>query len=344
MTLPARVRGVVEELELDLRGRVVLTEAATGPYVVTPVIAALAGAEVHAYTKATRYGTVTEVSRQTLTLARQLGVDHRLNILDSLDEATIRRADVITNSGHLRPLQRSWLRHARSDTVIALMFEAWEVRPGDMDLAYLQSRGIRVVATNERHPDVGVFSYLGELAVRQIHLAGLSLTRNRFVLYCNNPFGPYLAATLSAVCGELIVIDEVGAREAYADTKISWYGDCADFRAQLPRDDIDGIVLAAYPFDREWVGAGGIVGADWLAQNLPGAALLRFAGHVDEAALRRHQIPHFPEHVPAGHMGSLLSELGPDPVIRLQAGSFKAAEVALAGGTHFRGQPIAEWL
>ena len=43
--------------------------------------------------------------------------------------------------------------------------------------------------------EVDVFSYLGELAVRQIHLAGLSLTRNRFVLYCNNPFGPYLART-----------------------------------------------------------------------------------------------------------------------------------------------------
>ena len=48
--------------------------------------------------------------------------------------------------------------------------------------------------------------------------------------------------------------------------------------------------------------------------------------------------------MPIGHMGSLLSELGPDPVIRLQAGGLKAAEVALAGGSTYRDIPILEWL
>ena len=47
----------IERCELDLSGRVVLTEAATGAYAVTPVLAALAGAQVYALAAATRYAT-----------------------------------------------------------------------------------------------------------------------------------------------------------------------------------------------------------------------------------------------------------------------------------------------
>jgi hypothetical protein len=224
------------------------------------------------------------------------------------------------------------------------MYEAWEWRAHDLNLAYFKSRGIRVVATNERHPDVDVFSYLGELAVRQIHLAGLSLTRNTFILYCNNPFGPYLARTLAALCGELIVVDDNANPRAYEGPTITWVGNLDQLKEQLPRTDVAGIILASYPFEREWIGTAGPIQPQFISDNFPGAVVLRFAGHVDEPALSRLGIRYYPDRVPVGHMGSLLSELGPDPVIRLQAGSFKAAEVALAGSSTYRDIPILEWL
>ena len=61
MNLCSKLNQVVEGLELDLQKCVILTEAATGSYVVTPVLAALAGATVYAFTRPTRYGTVAEV-------------------------------------------------------------------------------------------------------------------------------------------------------------------------------------------------------------------------------------------------------------------------------------------
>ena len=328
MTLAGKVARASSELQLDLRGRVVLTEAATGPYVVTPVLAALAGAQVYAYTRATRYGTVADVVEETRALLRELDLpEDAVTVLDSLPHDVVARADVITNSGHLRPLDEAVLRHARPDAVIPLMYEAWEERAEDLDLAYARARGIRVPATNEHHPDVDVFSYLGELAVRQIHQAGLSLTRNRFVLFCNNPFAPFLQTTLAALCGELVVAHDVD-----------------ELVARLPLPDVTGVVLAAYPFDEEWLGTDGAMSPEFFAENLPGAVLLRFAGHVDEAALSKLDISYHPEGVPRGHMGTLLSDLGSDPVVQLQAGGLKAAEVALAGGTSYRGEPILEWL
>ena len=55
----------VTEMRIDLDGAVVVTEAATGAYAVTPIMAALAGARrVFAFTRPTRYGSVAEVVRQ----------------------------------------------------------------------------------------------------------------------------------------------------------------------------------------------------------------------------------------------------------------------------------------
>ena len=44
----------VEALDLNLKGKTVLTEAASGAYVVTPLLAAIAGAKVYAFTRTTR--------------------------------------------------------------------------------------------------------------------------------------------------------------------------------------------------------------------------------------------------------------------------------------------------
>ena len=74
-----KIEDAVDRLNLDLSGKVVLTEAATGAYIVTPVIAALAGAEVYAFTKDTRYGTVAEVRKQTNELI-ELFRDKNLNV------------------------------------------------------------------------------------------------------------------------------------------------------------------------------------------------------------------------------------------------------------------------
>ncbi|MCX7669243.1 MAG: hypothetical protein N2439_04145, partial [Anaerolineae bacterium] len=76
---PARVVGLIRRtitfFELDLSGLVVLTEAASGPYVVTPIIAALAGAaRVIALTATSRYGSVEAVIAQTRALAELCGV------------------------------------------------------------------------------------------------------------------------------------------------------------------------------------------------------------------------------------------------------------------------------
>src|SRR5256885_16892305 len=79
MRLARLVDEAVARLRLDLRDAVVLTEAATGSYAVTPVIAARAGAaRVYAMGRDTRFGSVGRVTAGTLDFARLLGVGGRI--------------------------------------------------------------------------------------------------------------------------------------------------------------------------------------------------------------------------------------------------------------------------
>ena len=78
----------IAALQLDLRGLHVLTEAATGAYAVTPVVAAAAaGASVTALTKSTRYGSVDDVCRQVLSLAAELNLADQIQIVETLTAA-----------------------------------------------------------------------------------------------------------------------------------------------------------------------------------------------------------------------------------------------------------------
>ena len=166
----------VADMRIDLDDAVVVTEAATGAYAITPIIAALAGARrVYGFTRSTRYGSVAEVVRQTHDLAVEAGVLNRIEVRTDRPASVIDEADVVTNSGHVRPIDRELIRRMRPGAVLPLMFESWEIQAGRFDLALDEAvdRGIRVAGTNERHPLVDVFSYLGdhggEAAVRRGH-------------------------------------------------------------------------------------------------------------------------------------------------------------------------------
>jgi hypothetical protein len=295
----------VERCALDLSGRAVLTEAASGAYVVTPVIAALAGAWVTAVTSDSRYGTVVEVERATMHLARSLGVADRITITTQRTPALFAAADVITNSGHVRPIVGDLAAAIRPDAVLPLMFEAWELQHGrlDIDLDGLSARGVRIAGTNERHPDVDVFSYLGPMAVAHLADAGVSAYRSRIAVLCDNPFADYIVGGLKA---------------ARADV------DAAPTLGNLPDAVPDALLVAMTPTSSSVLSATDLskIAAAW-----PGCVIVQFWGDIDRALC---PLPYWPvQPPPQGHMGVLPSRVGPEPVVRLQAGGLKVAQVLL---------------
>jgi hypothetical protein len=69
-----------------------------------------------------------------------------------------------------------------------------------------------------------------------------------------------------------------------------------------------------------------------LAHVAPRATLAQVWGDIDRAALLRLGVPVWPPEPPRhGHMAILLGALGPEPIVRLQAGGLRAAELVRRG-------------
>jgi hypothetical protein len=292
----------IERCDLRLDGFAVVTEAATGAYVVTPVLAAMAGAEVFAVTRATGFGTVEEVREGTSSLAAVCGVAERVRVFETLPEEAIRTADIVTNSGHVRPIDARMIALMKPGAAIPLMYESWEFRDTDLDLDACARRGIGVAGTNECHPSVDVFSFLGIMAAKLLLDAGVAVFGSDVLLLCDNPFGPFLFAGLRGAGARVHCARQLPAAASY-----------------------DAIVVAMSPGGTPAIGARH---ASVLAKEFPGAVVADFWGGIDRRALRDDGVPFWPlADVPAGHMGILPSAIGPEPVIRLQCGGLKIGEI-----------------
>lgn len=304
--LVALMRQAIERCDLQLHNTTVLTEAATGAYAVTPVIAAMAGAKkVIALTQNSRYGTIEDVIAQTQQLAQIAGVEGRIEFATSKTADIVAQADIITNSGHVRPLDAETIAQMKPTTAIGLMYEAWEFRTEDLDLAACHQRGIAVAGVNERHPSVDVFSFLGIMAVKLLLDAGIAVYTSKILLLCDNPFSLFI---------------ERGLVNAGADVNI------VTTLAAAPTDEqFDAIVVALQPQSKPVLSA---QDAQAIAKYWQGAVVAQYWGDIERSALASHHIPVCPEIEPKpGHMGILPSAVGAEPIIRLQTGGLKAAEV-----------------
>lgn len=297
--------------ELDLRGLTILTEAATGAYATTAIIAAMAGAgRVYAFTRPSRFGSVPQVEASMYRLATYMGVADQVTMIEIVSDSIIREADIVTNCGHLRPLRAELINLLPHHAIIALMFEAWEFRTEDLDLDACNRRGIRVVGVNERHPAIDVFSFLGPLCVNQLHECGLAVHGDRLALLCDNPFAQSIVHGLEAAGANIQTFSSV--RELY-------------------RDGWDAIVVAMRPTSSSRVCESD---AAYISSVAPaGTPLVQFWGDVDRQAALAHGLTVWPPREPdKGHMGVMLSDIGPEPIVRLQTGGLKAAEWVFRGG------------
>ena len=317
------VEQLVGSAGLDLAGLNVLTEAATGPYAVTPVIAALAGASVTAVTAASRHGSVDQVRDETYAIAQLLGVADLITITTDKTPELFGWADIVTNSGHVRPISASFASAIRPGSAVPLMFETWEIQAGrdDLDLDLLAAGGVLVAGTNERHPHVGVFDCLGPMAVAQLHDSGLDVAGKSIAVLCDNPFQDYVLEGLAAAGAQV------------------W---CSDSLGELLRGRTPDVLLVSLKPTGSPVITNHLL--EILASAWSSTLICQFWGDIDRAACDRWGLQYWPPRDPGpGHMGVLPSRLGPEPIIRLQVGGFKVAQVLLTPAAR-RTPEMMEWL
>lgn len=364
------VRQQVALWGLDLSGLTVLTEAATGHFVYTPVIAALAGAKhVFAVTRDSRYGSAEEVTRLTRAVATEAGVWDRVTVLSQKAPDALAQADVVTNLGFVRPIDRETIGHMKPTAVIPLMYEPWELRPQDVDLEAARERGIPVLGTNEEHPRFPIMRYVGPLVVKVLMREGLEVTGCTVVVHGTGKFGRYAAESLAALGARVLVVGakpqgwrlpvgatwvgaslrEEGARRemAGADAVVLTRHEAVRQVTQRPPPEGGGPDLSGPPpsgggprfiseqlhgHHADVLSATGELVPEELARLAPGTVVAQLSGssYIDRSALSAEGVRYTPLEEPGpGFMGFTLAELGPTPVIALHTAGLKVGEAAV---------------
>lgn len=322
------IRTVIRSLDLNLESLTVLTEAGTGPYALTPLIAAMAGAsKVFSFARDTRYARAGDAIEGMLRLAHDAAVADTIVPLTQLSDC-VDRADVVTNLAQLRPLDATFVARLKPTAAVPLMFETWEYREKDIDLGACWSRGIPVLGTNEEDHRIKILEYLGPLCVKKLMELGIEIVRSRLLVCGAGKFGPIVTRALVHAGADVVVVSDS-----------PWGGDLAqvlqigslDQPLTNPREliGLDAIIVATHvAWCKLVIGEDGPLRPSVLRQWCPDAPILQLAGEINRDHIRAAGIECFPEPPPApGHMGWTLADLGPRPVVDLHAAGLKVGEL-----------------
>jgi hypothetical protein len=302
------VAQAIETFELDLSGQTVLTEAASGTYSLTPLIAALAGADrVVALGRDSRYGAFADVARTLAGAADLWGVAGRLHITGNRSDELIGTADVVTNLGFVRPLDAGFLRRLKRGAAIPLMWETWEFRAADLDLSACRDLGIPVLGTDESHPSLQTPRFLGAVALKLLFELDVEVFRSRVVVLGSAIFASPIAEAL---------------RQAGAARVDVVQGDHAAMA------EADALVIAEHESRDLVMGRGGWLDPQRLAQQNPAIAIAHICGHVDAAAMTDAGLRFIPPQPAApGYMSFTTDYAGPRPLIDLHAAGLKVGSL-----------------
>jgi hypothetical protein len=303
----------VDSLRLDLNDLIVLTEAASKNYVVTPILAAIGGAKkVYAITGDSRYGESKEIAEFTYRLAKFCKVRDKIEVIFEKRKEVVEQADIITNLGFVRPINKALIEMMKENAVIPLMCEVWEYRKEDVDLEACCKKGIPVIGTNEEHPALKIFDFCGNLCLKMLFELEIEVYKNKIAVISSDKFGTVIQKWLKtngAIVGRFRDLKDKKCREFIKES--------------------DALIVADYTSSEIFIGNNGQITADELRDLAPGISVLQFSGDVEVDELSKAGIPYFPSSkIGPRRMGVTLANLGPKPVIDLHAAGFKVGELA----------------
>ena len=306
----------IDTYDLDLSGLTVFTEAANGNYVVTPLIAALAGSDrVFAITRDSRHGKAADVRNFTLELAQKWGVGDRVEVVSDKTPSMLSQVDIVTNLGFVRPIDKKVIGHLKPTAVLPLMWEMWEFREADLDLAECRRKGIMVLGTNEREATLDLFTYVGYLAVKLAFELEIEIYRSKVVVVGSGVFGE----------SSVKAFDKLDADVGYIDLSASNCLKTESVKSALR--DADLVVLVEHHSPVCLIGSEGQMTVDELLMLSPHVSIVHIAGNINREEVDSTAIPCVPQQSAGpGYMSVATDYLGPKPVIALHTAGLKVGE------------------
>ena len=305
---------------LDLKGLRVLTEAATGYRRVTPVLAALAGAdEVYAVGRDSARASRKDAEAQTAYLAGLARVEGKVKLLSTRLQAPLADVDLVTDLPGVRPIDEAIVRNIAETAAVSLMHGVARWRTADVDVATCRRRGVAVAGVDEEA--IGLHRYLPMGVVAGLLDLGVEISGSTLVVAGQGPGYAYVVQALRRLGARVLVAapETAGRIGLFGGEKA---GEGLGDEAVTGRlAEADALVLCHDTPDERWVGPGA-ADATRLAAAAPHLAVVGLEAETDLRALAAAGL----RCRPAGDSGDPF-DLLPQPVVLLRAAGLKVGEV-----------------
>lgn len=318
-----KIKKLVNKYGIDLSDLIVLTEGASGGYLWNPFIALEAGAQkVICKVKDSRFGCANDVKKSIEGIAQQWGCEDRIVVKENLDSQDYSCADIITNSGHLRPIGKEIIQLLKKTSVIPLMWETWEFHDDYLDFEACRHNNILVMGTNESVPPCDMSHYSSVIGVKLLLEAGLEIAGNKIILM----------GSTETLCGSIKkALEALGA-------EVAWFSSTASLGDYLYDDvgcylkehaaECDAILFAEHHYPYETIGGKeNDINFSELKYLNPEIKIAISCGNIDKRGLEESGLFYFPKKIePFGYMSYQSYHVGPLPVMDLFAAGLKVGE------------------
>lgn len=312
---------LVESLDLNVDGMSLLTEAATGAYLYTPILTALASADqVYAVTDDSPYARKEEVRDQTKKAAAAWGVEDQITVVYEKTPDVVGEVDIVTNTGFVRPIDSEMISWMKPTAVIPLMWEPWEFT-GEIDIDACVENDILVMGTDESAEPTDMYPYGGYLAMKLLFELGLE---------------GYKTDTLLLASGEGLghsIYDHFSS----LDMPVTWFSDREEEARNYDRlpdyfdrngAQHDAILVAEHHSDRQLLGADGTINYQTIQETAPHLSIGVISGNVDVEGLANSGLNYYPKEIkPQETMSYQAFHLGPRGPLELYAAGLKVGQV-----------------
>lgn len=274
---------LVSRYGLDLHGLWITTEyCGTGNYAYTKYLLAYAGADGIFY-----------ISKDTEKSYRKL---------------VLSKSDIVLNLGGVRPLGISDVLCMKPGSVVAAMMAKDQVRKDDICIPACMANDIKIACVDEER--IGILESMGYKMLKALFEAGLSVWRDKYLLYAPGNLGLRYRTML----------DKVGAdfTEIVRDCNVVSFA------------DYDAIIVADYTFEKMAVGSGAVFDIARIVKHNPDIKIIWISGNVDVEAVADADIFLFPNKACKAHYTALTGDyLSYKVTLELNAAGLKAAQDAI---------------
>lgn len=311
------IRRLIAEHALDMSDLTVITEIASGLYLYTPFIAALAGSKrVYAIAKDNRYASAVQCIEEGKRLAQELCLDN-ICFAEQCTDEMLATCDILTNMSSLRPINESAIAKLPSTAVIPYMFETWEYRESDLDLTACQEYGILTMGVNENHRDLRLIDKTNSLAILKTLLDhGFSIYDDRYLMITHQRI---LEPIKQFFLQNDVSVDVINAERP----------DMAWIQNSLRNlEQYDAVIVYDLASNAEIVGEQGLLPLRLFRESKRVVPIFHFAGAVSSSAISDPHIRWIPDRIAKpGFMSMSINIVGYKPTLKLTFAGLWTGEI-----------------